>query len=270
MWEVVIAAAFGLLIGSFLNVCVYRMPRDISILTPARSFCPACEKQIAWYDNMPVVSYVLLGGRCRSCASAISWRYPVVEALTGALFAVAVWREGATFAAVRLALFAALLVGLVFADLEERILPDEFTIGGTVLGALLIIWSPQEPVLSRLVLPESWPKAVLALVDRTCGAAFAAGAIWGVGYAYKKLRHREGLGFGDVKMVMMIAMFLGLIATLQVLIVGSLAGSIIGVVFALVTRKDMSSYELPFGTFLGGAAILVAYLERGIAAWSRW
>jgi leader peptidase (prepilin peptidase)/N-methyltransferase len=125
-------------------------------------------------------------------------------------------------------------------------------------------------VLSRLVLPESWPTRVLALADRTFAAAFAASAMWAVGYAYQKLRHREGLGFGDVKMVMMIAMFLGLIATLQVLIVGSLAGSIIGILFVVIARKDMSSYELPFGTFLGAAAILVAYLERPIAAWSGW
>lgn len=270
MWEIVIAAILGLMIGSFLNVCVYRMPRDISIGKPARSFCPACEKQIAWYDNIPLVSFVLLGGRCRSCGSAISWRYPLVEALTGLLFAVAVWKEGTAFAGVRLCLFAALMVGLVFSDLEERILPDEFTIGGAVVGVLLILWNPPEPALSRVFLPESWPKPALALADRVSGAAFSSGAMWGVGYAYQKLRRREGLGLGDVKMVMMIAMFLGLMATLQVLIVGSVVGSVIGILYVVVTRKDMASYQLPFGTFLGAAALLIAFLEREIAVRSAW
>jgi leader peptidase (prepilin peptidase) / N-methyltransferase len=130
MIEAILALLFGLLIGSFLNVCIYRWPRDLSVVKP-RSHCPACEKTIAWYDNIPVVSYLVLGGRCRYCRARISWRYPVVELATGLLFFYWVythWRRRRL--AIKMCVFSALLVGLVFSDLEERILPDEMTLGG--------------------------------------------------------------------------------------------------------------------------------------------
>ncbi|HXM44201.1 MAG TPA: prepilin peptidase, partial [Bryobacteraceae bacterium] len=127
--EASLALLFGLVIGSFLNVCVYRLPQDLSVVRP-RSYCPACSYPIAWYDNIPLLSYALLRGRCRHCKAPISVRYPVVELMTGGLFFVFVWRLGAGVPAVKFCLLSALLVGLTFSDLEARILPDEFTLGG--------------------------------------------------------------------------------------------------------------------------------------------
>src|SRR5579884_3049817 len=124
-----LAALAGLLIGSFLNVCIYRLPRDLSVVAP-RSFCPECDRPIAWYDNVPLLSYALLAGRCRRCGASIPWRYPVVELLTAVLFFIAVWILGVNAAAIKYCVFAAILVTLIFSDLEEKILPDEFTLGG--------------------------------------------------------------------------------------------------------------------------------------------
>src|SRR5271165_6210147 len=128
----VLAFLFGLLIGSFLNVCVFRLPRDLSVLNPARSFCPGCERTIAWFDNIPLVSYALLRGRCRYCKEWIPLRYPLVELATGAAFAVCAAKFGLTAVGVKYAVFAAILIDLIATDIEERILPDEFTLGGTL------------------------------------------------------------------------------------------------------------------------------------------
>src|SRR5579862_5045413 len=127
---------FGLIIGSFLNVCVYRLPQDLSVVRP-RSYCPACSHPIAWFDNVPLFSFAVLGGRCRHCKAAISWRYPVVEFMTGALFFTFVLKLGPTLPALKFCVLSALLVGLAFADLEARILPDEFTLGGMAVGLVL-------------------------------------------------------------------------------------------------------------------------------------
>src|SRR5581483_5768374 len=133
MIEAILAMVFGLLIGSFLNVCIYRWPRDLSVVRP-RSHCVGCEKTIAWYDNIPVVSFVVLGGRCRYCGGGISFRYPVVELTVGLLWFYWVYTYGLTAVAAKMAILTAILVALVFSDLEERILPDEFTLGGLVIG----------------------------------------------------------------------------------------------------------------------------------------
>ena len=131
---VLLAFLAGLLIGSFLNVCIFRLPRDLSVVTPARSFCPECEKTIAWYDNIPVISYLVLGGRCRDCKARIPVRYLLVEIATGAAFAVCVAYLGLTLPALKYAIYSAIMITLIASDLEERILPDEFTLGGTLVG----------------------------------------------------------------------------------------------------------------------------------------
>jgi leader peptidase (prepilin peptidase) / N-methyltransferase len=136
MLEAVLAFLAGLLIGSFLNVCVYRLPRDLSVVRP-RSHCPACEKQIAWYDNIPVLSFWVLGGRCRHCRERILLRYPLVELASAAAFSLCVAKLGLTWPAAKFAVLSAILIALIATDLEERILPDEFTLGGTVLGIAL-------------------------------------------------------------------------------------------------------------------------------------
>src|SRR5271168_246465 len=141
MIEALLAALAGLLIGSFLNVCIYRMPRDLSVVTP-RSFCPECNQTIAWFDNIPLLSYALLAGRCRRCGHRIPVRYPVVEFLTGTMFFFAFWFLVPTLAAAKFCVFCAIMIALVFSDLEEHILPDEFTLGGTVVGVIFAAVAP--------------------------------------------------------------------------------------------------------------------------------
>ena len=169
MLEAALAGLFGLLIGSFLNVCIYRLPRDLSVVRP-RSFCPGCEHPIAWYDNVPLLSYLILRARCRHCRAPIPFRYPLVEFLTAALFFASVAVLGPNFRAIKLSVFSALIVALIFADLEERILPDEFTLGGAVVGFLL----------SFLVrVPGFWPQSWL-------NSLFAAAASLGPALAHRR------------------------------------------------------------------------------------
>ena len=260
--EACLALLFGLLIGSFLNVCVYRLPQDLSVVRP-RSYCPACNHPIAWYDNVPLLSYALLGGRCRHCKVAIPARYPIVELMTAVLFFVAVWRFGPSLAAGKFCLLSALLVGLTFSDLEARILPDEFTLGGTAAGLVLAWFLPVNDDIAQTLLwlagvrnSPHWASVAEALVGAVVPGLF----LWFGGWLYFKLRHREGLGLGDVKLVAMVGAFLGLHGALLMLIAGSLAGSLIGYAYIRFTHKDPASYELPFGTFLGLAGIAVALL----------
>lgn len=267
MMEALLAGLFGLLIGSFLNVCIYRLPRDISVVDPPRSFCPSCEKQIAWYDNIPLLSYIVLGGRCRYCRNPIGWRYPVVELLTGVFFFLSTLFFGPTVVALKLCLFSALLIGLIFADLEERILPDEFTLGGVVAGLALAYAVPLGDGIAYALLPYTWGTRWLSVAESAMGALGNSLTIWAVGALYEKIRHREGLGFGDVKMIAMIGAFLGLHMALMTMIVGSLLGSLVGLAFIVISRKDASTYELPFGSFLGAAALLVAVFGQQIGRW---
>lgn len=266
MMEALLAALAGLLIGSFLNVCIYRMPRDLSIVKP-RSFCPQCEHMIAWYDNIPLVSYLVLAGRCRRCGHRIPVRYPIVELLTAIAFFSAVQFLGPTVAAIKYCVFGAILIALVFSDLEERILPDEFTLGGTVLGVIFAAFVPVSGGLLRLFLMPAKDDRLVSVGDSLFAAVFCAGALWGVGVIYQKLRHREGLGLGDVKMVAMIGAFLGLQGALLTLIVGSLLGAIAGLSYIWFTGKDASTYELPFGTFLGVAALGVGFFGDVVFSW---
>lgn len=255
MLEACLALLFGLLIGSFLNVCVYRLPQDLSVVRP-RSYCPACSHPIAWYDNVPLVSYVVLGGRCRHCKASIAFRYPLVELMTGVLFFVFVWRLGPTLPAFKFCLLSALLVGLTFADLEARILPDEFTLGGAAVGLILAWFVPVQDLLSaiRMRPNEHWS----SIAEAALGGLLPAVLLWFGGWLYFKLRHREGLGLGDVKLVAMVGIFLGLDGALGTLIAGSLVGSVVGYAYIRITRQDAATYELPFGTFLGLAAIAVS------------
>ena len=260
MLEALVALVAGLLIGSFLNVCIYRMPRDLSVVSP-RSYCPACEHPIAWYDNIPIASFAILRGRCRHCSKPIPIRYLLVEALTASLFVVVALVHGPTLASVVLCVFCALMVGLVFSDLEERILPDEFTVGGIALGLLFAYVAPFQVIFLGLLLPH-WNHRWLSVAEAAVATAFPALLLWGVGALYQKIRHKEGLGLGDVKMVAMIGAFLCLQAAVATVMVGSLLGSVIGLAYIHLTRKDASTYELPFGSFLGAGAILVALIVK--------
>jgi leader peptidase (prepilin peptidase)/N-methyltransferase len=263
------ALLFGWLTGSFLNVCIYRWPRDLSVVRP-RSHCPACEAMIAWYDNVPLLSFAILGGRCRHCHERISPRYPVVEALTGALFFLIVYRYNLSPLAIKMCVFCAMLVVLFFTDLEERILPDEITIWGTVIGLVFATFAPTEDITCHLLLwfagfaAKGW---MTNLAAAALAAFLPAGMLWFAGWMYQKIRHREGLGFGDVKMVALLGCFLGIEAGLFTLVVGSFAGAILGLTYIKLAHKDATTYELPFGTFLAAAGLIVIAFSPKLLGW---
>ena len=267
--EALIAGLFGLLIGSFLNVCIYRWPRDLSVISP-RSKCTACEKPVRAFDNIPVLSFLLLRGRCRDCGAAISWRYPAVELLTAISFVyfVAVFGLGAT--AAKYCFFFCLLIGLVFSDLETLLLPDQFTLGGLGIGlvAAFFIRVPDSTFhilsgLAGLQLGERFTNAGEALL----GAFLPAAAIWLGGWIFEKLRHKEGLGFGDVKMIAMVGAFLGLSGSLLTIVLGSLLGSVIGLTFIVAKKKNAGDYQLPFAAFLGLGAFLATLRGQAMLSW---
>jgi leader peptidase (prepilin peptidase)/N-methyltransferase len=276
----VIAAAIfllGLVTGSFLNVCILRIPREESVVLPS-SRCPACKTAIRPYDNIPVVSWLLLGGRCRKCKAPISPLYPIVELLTGLLFLACYLWVGPTVeletwvAFAKWATFAALLVVLTITDIRERILPDKVNFLGLGLGLVFSLFTA--PVdgtaawLSRRLFDVPPPTAALSFADALLGAAAASGLLWLVAEGYFRLRGREGMGLGDVKMMAMAGAFLGVQRALMTIMVGSLLGSLIGAAVISVGRKG-SDFELPFGTFLGAAALLVVFFGSPALAWYR-
>jgi leader peptidase (prepilin peptidase) / N-methyltransferase len=264
IFEIAVAFLFGLLIGSFLNVCIYRLPRDLSVVRP-RSHCPYCEHMIAGYDNLPLISFVILGGKCRSCKAAISWRYPLVELATGCCFAFVVGMLGLTLPALKYCIYSAILIDLIATDLEERILPDEFTLGGTVIGLVLAAFVPV-PGLIGWLLPAGTAPRWISVAEAALAAGFMSGVIWSIGWVYQKIRHREGMGLGDVKMLAMMGAFVGLQETLLTVILASVLASVIGLLYIFFTHKD-TSYELPFGTFLGAAALFMALYGNVFSDW---
>lgn len=260
LWHgALLAGLFGLLIGSFLNVCIYRWPRDLSVVQP-RSHCPECETPIAWYDNVPLLSFVLLRGQCRQCKVKIPWRYPLMELGTGLLFAAAVLRLGWNLDAAKLCAFAGMMLALVVMDLETRILADEFTLGGAAAGLMVSLFVPMPRFLAHFFLPAEWKESYLSLAESLIGGFLPALVLEGIARLYLLIRGRDGLGFGDVKMIVLVGSFYGLQGSLQTLILGSLAGSLIGMLFIAITKKDASTYELPFGSFLGIAALVPPFL----------
>jgi leader peptidase (prepilin peptidase) / N-methyltransferase len=265
----VFAALFGLIIGSFLNVCIVRIPERKSIVLPS-SACPKCGAVIRPWDNIPVVSWLVLRGKCRACKTTISAMYPVVELLTALLFWACYFAFGLTTEALKWSIFSALMIVLVFTDMRERILPDVVTYSGFVVGLLLsLVTKPSDGTalwLSRRIFEFPPPVPVLSLGDALLGAAFGSGLLWMVAELYFRLRGREGMGFGDVKMMLMAGAFLGLKRTLLTILAGSVLGSVLGLAFMLARRKE-SDYELPFGSFLGMAAVLVMFFGTPVVNW---
>jgi len=264
--EALFAGAFGMLIGSFLNVCIYRLPRDLSVVHP-RSHCPECERIVAWYDLVPVLSWLLLGARCRWCKTPIPFIYPLVELVTGALFFWSVYSRGPNLLGLKMCIFSAILVDLIFTDLNDRILPDEFTLGGFAVGLALAPLTPAPSSLALIFAPPSWPQWGTSLGEALLGGLGSAGLLWLVAAVYSRVRGREGLGFGDVKMMLAVGAFLGLPGALATIFLGSVLGSLLGSLYLVLTRKDMSQYELPFGSFLGVAALGVGLFGEHLFAW---
>ncbi|HYM12654.1 MAG TPA: prepilin peptidase [Bryobacterales bacterium] len=254
----VLAFLFGLLIGSFLNVCIYRMPKEESIVRP-RSRCPHCGSPIRWYDNIPLLSFVWLGGRCRDCGAAISFLYPAVELITGLLFAVLAARFGLTLGAAKYALFVSMMLILGFADLNDRLLPDEITLGGAAAGLVFSVVRPLRPDVVHLALllaGVSLSPRLTSLAESAVAAGVGAGVLYLVAEVYYRVRFREGMGFGDVKMMALIGSFLGLRQALFAVMLASVLGAVLGLVFIGLFRKGLA-YELPFGTFLAFASIVL-------------
>lgn len=235
---VVIAALFGALFGSFLNVCILRLPADESVVRPP-SRCPRCGKGVAWYDNVPVVSWLILRGRCRHCGEPISAQYPLIELATAAIWAWAAWRHGLSVEALRAALFGTILLGIAMTDAREYIIPDEFTWGGLALGLLFSLAGGLGGLLAALG-----------------GAALGFGLLWLVGAVGTWALKQDAMGGGDIKMMAMVGAFLGWKGVLLTIFLGALLGSLIFVPLSLAGRKQL----VPFGVFLaiGAAAAYVA------------
>jgi len=269
----IVACAFllGLLIGSFLNVCILRIPREESVVLP-ESHCTSCGAAIRPYDNIPVVSWLILRGRCRKCKAPISAQYPAVEILTGLLFAGCYLMFGLSFEGLKWAIFAAILVVLTVTDLRERILPDVVNFTGLGLALALSLFTM--PVdgsagwVAQRLFGLSLPLPALSLADALIGAAAASGLLWVVAEGYFRLRGREGMGLGDVKMMAMAGAFLGLQRGLLTILLGSLLGSLIGSA-VIAFRHKGRDFELPFGTFLGAGAILVVFFGTMTLDWYR-
>lgn len=260
---------FGLIIGSFLNVCISRLPQGKSVVTPA-SRCPQCGKPIKPYDNIPVLSYLILGGKCRACQTRISPIYPAVELLTGLLFLACYVLFGNSVLTLKWAIFSAILIVLIFTDWRERVLPDAVNFTGLAIGLLISFFVRPDDGTALWIahhLFEFPPTApVISFADALIGAAVGGGLLWLVGEGYFRVRGREGMGLGDVKMMLMAGAFLGLRRTLLTILAGSLLGAILGGIFILSSRKG-SEYELPFGTFLGIAALLVVFFGTPVVTW---
>lgn len=243
----VFVIAFGLLVGSFLNVCIYRLPRKESIAFPA-SRCPGCGHGLAWYENVPVLSYAVLRGRCYSCHAPISIRYPIVELITAGLFIWHWWVFGGTpLFFVRLAFGCALLV-LFAIDLEHQILPDVITLPGIVVG-----------FLCSLLLP---PGAVQSFA----GIAAGGGILWLIAEVWFRIRKVEAMGFGDVKMLAMVGAFLGLKLVVLVFVLSSMLGGVVGVALIAGRRAGMAS-RVPFGTMIAAASLVASLYGDRLVDW---
>jgi leader peptidase (prepilin peptidase)/N-methyltransferase len=308
---------FGLVFGSFLNVCIYRMPRELSVVSP-RSACPACGMAIAFFDNVPVLSWIALRGKCRNCKAPISPRYAVVELVTGLFFVLSylapqaawfnqnyraslessfAWRQvtvDPSGISIKLCVLSFLLIGLIFTDAETKLLPDLLTKPGIVAGLAFSLWAPVEgPARFLLREMENW--RALSLLNSIAGAVLGSAFILGIALAYEALRGVEGMGRGDVKLMALIGAFLGVKLTLLVLLLGSLIGSVFGVLLIVVVwRKRLArrkgknkgeparqararawqsamliyrNFEIPFGVFLGTAALFAAFSGQRLIDW---
>ena len=301
--EIVIQAvifAFGLIFGSFLNVCIYRIPRGLSVVRPG-SACPHCGKAIQFYDNIPMLSWLILGGRCRNCSARISARYLIVELLTACLFLLCYRQFGLTLATLKCAIFAFLLLGLIFTDAETHLLPDKMTLSGLVIGLIFSWFVPVNDLLS-ILLPGLLPihvsphtsSRLFSLMDSALGATVGASFLYGAGAIYLRARGVEGMGFGDVKLMAMIGSFLGLRLTILTIFAASLAGSAFGLSTVLAVwikrtqrrkrafhetdsaaRKRawtsalvaLRRYQMPFGVFLGSMGLGAFLFGQRILHW---
>lgn len=291
---------FGLTFGSFLNVVIHRVPRGESIVFPS-SACPKCHKEIKPYDNIPVVSWLVLGGRCRNCREPINPRYAVVELIVATLFLACYWRFGFSLAALKYCVFSFLLIGLIFIDAEHKLLPDVLTLPGLALGLVFSWFVPVYDLLAEM-LPAYFHSGHgrdfnwhwLSLGDSALGAVVGAAFIFGVGFIYLHARGVEGMGLGDVKLMAMVGAFLGVKLTVFTIFAASILGTGFGMTLMLSvwfqrTKRRMirnresrqaarkhawasarlvyRHYQIPFGVFLGSMALFALFFGKSLMGW---
>jgi len=264
-----LALLFGLLIGSFLNVCIVRLPLGRSIVTPP-SQCPRCGTGIRFYDNIPVISFLLLRAKCRKCGEPISWRYPVVELMNGLCYVLVVqafWVNGE--AILMMALCSSLIV-VTFIDYDHQIIPDVITLPGMVVGlavAPFFMSALAEPLpfhLGRLI-PHTGPY-LTAFLNSLIGLIVGGGPLLAIGWIWEKLRHVEAMGGGDVKLMGMVGSFIGWKGALLTIMLGAIAGSIVGVALILLKNHKMEKV-IPFGPFLVIGTVASAFYGNDILTW---
>ncbi len=238
----------GAAVGSFLNVCIYRLPNGLSIVSP-RSFCPGCKKPIQARDNIPILSFLILGGKCRHCGSKISWRYPSVEALTGAIALILLYKFNLSPIFLLLFAFSAGLIVITFIDLDHQIIPDVISLPGIGVGLLLSLLGFSVPITESII-----------------GIIVGGGSLYIVAILYETLMKREGMGGGDVKLLAMIGAWLGWKAVLFTLFFASFSGSLIGGAIMLA-KEEGGKYAIPFGPFLAFSALAYIFFGEKLIGW---
>jgi leader peptidase (prepilin peptidase)/N-methyltransferase len=270
----VVVGILGAIIGSFLNVVIHRLPREESIVLPG-SRCPECGATIAFYDNVPVMSYLLLGGRCRACKTHISARYPAVEALTAFLWVAVAWHDGLTFVLPFDLVFVTAVTALIFIDAEHMLLPNAITYPGIAFSVIArvtlpyLMGRPHFDDLDMLLngMLAGMPLWAASLVGAFIGALVGGGSLWLMGWTWEKLRGIEAMGLGDVKMMFMVGAYLGWRLTILNIFLGVLSGSLIGIFLMLRQGKRDMRMLLPFGVFLGIGAIVALLVGSQMIEW---
>ena len=244
----IISIVFGALVGSFLNVCIFRLPKGESIIWPG-SHCPQCKNPIQFYDNLPLVSYILLKGKCRHCKKTISFQYPFVEGITALSSFFLIMKFGPSLSYLAYFAFVAALIVITVIDLHHQIIPDVISLPGIGLGLLASLMIPQITFSNSLI-----------------GTLLGGGSLFIVGTLYQWLFKREGMGGGDVKLLAMIGAFLGWKAVILTILLSSLIGSIIGIILMVIKGKDFK-YAIPFGPFLSLGAIISLFYGQNMINW---
>ena len=243
------AFAFGAVIGSFLNVCIHRLPRDESIVVPS-SHCPRCNTPLRAYDNIPLVSYLILRGKCRTCRQPISLRYPVVEFVSAAFSVIMVLFYGLSLAYIVYYLFVAALIAVTFIDLSHQIIPDEISLPGIVVGAGV-----------------SWLTGQITVVQSLLGILVGGGSLYVVAWGYHMVTKREGMGGGDIKLLAMIGAFIGWKGVLFTILCSSLVGAVVGIVLMVLSSRADGKYAVPFGPFLSLGAVMYLFFGESLIEW---
>ena len=240
---------FGMCIGSFLNVCIYRLPSSMSILKPSRSFCPQCKSAIKFYDNIPVFSYIWLKGRCRNCKASISLRYPLVELITGILAIAILFLFGLTLEGLVYFIFISSLLVITFIDIDHKIIPDIITLPGIPIGLL-----------------ASFVLSAMTFISSLVGLLVGGGSLLLVACVYSLITHKEGMGGGDIKLLGMIGAFLGWKGVIFTIFAASLTGTLVGIILMLQKGKNLK-FAIPFGPFLSIGAMSYVFFGERVMYW---